>query len=208
MSPFRPSFSPQPVVYSQPFGFVGPLFSYSYGLFIVPKKVKPFAIKQIRTLCAKYRGWGMSAASVPSVPARPEGGSLWQTPCSQQFAASLSSLCPLFGTRSLYFQQVAASFRKTPGVGGVRHFAPWPTSNSEKDTEAARLTIPDRRGRSEHSARRTSRIGGGGSAITNRSGESPPLDRSAGLGSEETENAGGTRPRSKRRSKESGFPLF
>ncbi len=30
MSPFGPSFFPQPVVYSQPFDFLGPLFSYSY----------------------------------------------------------------------------------------------------------------------------------------------------------------------------------
>ncbi len=32
MSPFRPSFSPQPRVFPQPFDFVGPLFSYSYEL--------------------------------------------------------------------------------------------------------------------------------------------------------------------------------
>ncbi len=32
MSPFGPSFLPQPAVYSQPFDFVGPLFSYSYEL--------------------------------------------------------------------------------------------------------------------------------------------------------------------------------
>ena len=30
MSPFRPSFSPQPTVYSQPLDFVAPLFSCSY----------------------------------------------------------------------------------------------------------------------------------------------------------------------------------
>ncbi len=30
MSPFGPSFLPQPAVYSQPFDFLGPLFSYSY----------------------------------------------------------------------------------------------------------------------------------------------------------------------------------
>ncbi len=113
MSPFGPLIPPQPAVYSQPFDFVGPLFSYSYGLFVVPKKVKSFAI-----------GWGVSAASVPSVPARPEGGSLWQTPCSQQFAASLSSLCSLFGTPFLCFQQLAASFPKTPGVGvPLRHLS-------------------------------------------------------------------------------------
>jgi hypothetical protein len=65
VSPFGPLIPPQPAVYSQPFDFVGPLFSHSYGLFVVPKKLKSFAIRQIRTLCAKYRGWGMSAGSSP-----------------------------------------------------------------------------------------------------------------------------------------------
>ena len=41
----------------------------------------------------------------------------WQIPCSQKLAASLSSLCALFGTRSLCFQPLAASFAKTPGWG-------------------------------------------------------------------------------------------
>ena len=41
----------------------------------------------------------------------------WQIPCSQQLAASLSSLCALFHTRSLCFQSFAASFDKTPGWG-------------------------------------------------------------------------------------------
>jgi hypothetical protein len=77
VSPFGPSFLPQPAVYSEPFDFVDPLFSYSYELFVVPKTVNSFAIKQIRTLCAKYGESGVSAPSVPSVPARPEGGPLW-----------------------------------------------------------------------------------------------------------------------------------
>ena len=92
MSPFGPLIPPQPVVYShnQPSLpshaphdanisprraiFLAtrhstlatshrPLFSYSYGLFVVPKTVKSFAIKQIRTLCAKYREWGISAVA-------------------------------------------------------------------------------------------------------------------------------------------------
>src|SRR5260370_42404589 len=56
--------------------------------------------------------------------------SLWQIPCSQKLAASLSSLCPLFRAPFLCFQELAASFCKTPGVGGslqpfsaARHFA-------------------------------------------------------------------------------------
>jgi hypothetical protein len=64
VSPFGPLIPPQPAVYCQPFDFAGPLFSYSYGLFVVPKKLKSFAIKQIQTLCAKYRGvWGISAVA-------------------------------------------------------------------------------------------------------------------------------------------------
>jgi len=45
--------------------------------------------------------------------------SLWQIPCSQQLAASCTSRCALFRAPSLSFQSFAASFSKTPGVGGV-----------------------------------------------------------------------------------------
>src|SRR6267378_1746354 len=55
--------------------------------------------------------------------------SLWQIPCSHKLTASLLSLCPLFRTPFLCFQELAASFCKTPGVGGrcnlsraARHF--------------------------------------------------------------------------------------
>ncbi len=41
----------------------------------------------------------------------------WQIPCSQKLAASLSSLCALFRAPFLCFQELAASFAKTPGVG-------------------------------------------------------------------------------------------
>jgi hypothetical protein len=37
-----------------------PLLRYSCKLLVALAKVKSFAIKQIRTLCAKYRGWGVS----------------------------------------------------------------------------------------------------------------------------------------------------
>jgi hypothetical protein len=33
--------------------------SYSCGLFVVAQRVNPFIIKQIRTLSAKHRGWGV-----------------------------------------------------------------------------------------------------------------------------------------------------
>src|SRR5229473_729411 len=45
--------------------------------------------------------------------------SWWQIPCSQQLAASCTSLCALFRTPFLCFQSFAASFSKTPGVGGT-----------------------------------------------------------------------------------------
>jgi hypothetical protein len=35
-----------------------PFVSCSYGLFVTPKNVKSFAIKQIQTLFAKHPGWG------------------------------------------------------------------------------------------------------------------------------------------------------
>jgi hypothetical protein len=123
VSPFGPLIPPQPAVCSQPFDFVGPLFSYSCGLFVVPKKVKSFAIKQIRTLCAKYRGWAVSAATVPSVPARPEGGSLWPA-CRQAGKPHvLSSLPPLCGLLALFsalapfiFNRLQPLFAKCRGV--------------------------------------------------------------------------------------------
>ena len=37
-----------------------PLLRYSCRLFVAPKNIKSFAIKQIRTLRAKYRGWCVS----------------------------------------------------------------------------------------------------------------------------------------------------
>src|SRR5260370_15432079 len=46
--------------------------------------------------------------------------SLWQIPRSQKLTPSLSSLCPLFRAPFLCFQELAASFCKTPGVGGGR----------------------------------------------------------------------------------------
>jgi len=38
-----------------------PLLRYSCRLFVAPKKVNSFGIKQIQTLSAKYRGWGYLA---------------------------------------------------------------------------------------------------------------------------------------------------
>ena len=44
---------------------------------------------------------------------------LCQLFCLQKLGASLSSLCAFFCTRFLCFQSFAASFPKTPGVGGI-----------------------------------------------------------------------------------------
>ena len=83
------------------------------------KKVKSFAIKQIRTLYrAKHPGWGclcgISALSALSFVSR------LQVPPFQWLAASFISLAGLFQTSILCFQSVAASFPKTPGGGGMR----------------------------------------------------------------------------------------
>jgi hypothetical protein len=65
------------------------------------------------------RGAPVSATSVlrfsPS-----SGTQARQLSCLHRFAASLSSLCALFCIRFLYFQQLAASFHKTPGWGVPR----------------------------------------------------------------------------------------
>jgi hypothetical protein len=161
VSPFDLLTPPQPAVYSRPFDFVGPLFSYSYGLFVVPKTLKSFAIKQIQTLCAKYRGvWGISAVaqctlrlcvivwhrfliplfsgSYKSLFPQPLSFHIYtnlrgvcgvflsrvtghrsQVTSFHLLTASLWFLCALFRTRSLCFQELAASFPKIPG-GGIR----------------------------------------------------------------------------------------
>jgi hypothetical protein len=36
-----------------------PFLRYSYKLFVAPKKVNSFAIKQVQTLSAKHPGWGV-----------------------------------------------------------------------------------------------------------------------------------------------------
>jgi hypothetical protein len=46
-------------------GVANPVVSYSCGLFVVPKQVKPFAIKQIQTLCAKHPAWGYLCTCAP-----------------------------------------------------------------------------------------------------------------------------------------------
>jgi hypothetical protein len=98
------------------------LLRYSCKLFVAPQKLKSFAIKQIRTLCAKYRGW---------VPLRHVGRRVShfrltiknsQLTRFQQLAASFISLGSLSRPPILCFQSVAASFAKTGGWVGVQRF--------------------------------------------------------------------------------------
>jgi hypothetical protein len=57
--------------------------------------------------------WGMQTFNFQLCVSVP----LWQIPCFQNLAASLRSLCAPFCAPSLCFQQLAASFAKTPGWG-------------------------------------------------------------------------------------------
>jgi hypothetical protein len=68
VSPFRFPFPPQSNLYSKaqyclptthyPLFFTTPVFSSTCRLFVAPKKVNSFAIKQIQTLFRKHPGWG------------------------------------------------------------------------------------------------------------------------------------------------------
>jgi hypothetical protein len=97
-----------------------PLLRYSCKLFVALAKVKSFAIKQIRTLCAKYRGWGLPLRHI---------GNSWSQPFSflaitdsqltrfQQVAAS-SRLFALFcDLPSFVFNRLQPLFRKHRGWG-------------------------------------------------------------------------------------------
>jgi hypothetical protein len=118
VSPFGPSFHPQPRVYSQPFDFVGPLFSYSYGLFVVPKNIKSFAIRQIRTL-AQNTGGGGCVSRLCALRASPTrrrvsmANPMFSAVCSL-FVVSLRSFLhslPLFS-------RACSLFRQNTRVGG------------------------------------------------------------------------------------------
>ena len=135
MSPIGPSFSPQPVVYLRhqllspslsptpfpPFTYIQiPRFHAITHSFAQRESAISPAFNNFRTLSVTtgvYPNGSPLHALVPS-PASTRSG--WQTPCSQQFAASLVSLCTLFRTPFLCFQSFVASFAKTPGGGG--HF--------------------------------------------------------------------------------------
>jgi hypothetical protein len=83
------------------------------------------------------RGAPVSATSVlrfsPSSSAQAR-----QLSCLHRFAASLSSLCALSCTRFLCFQQLAASFHKTPGWGVPRFPLRPPTARYPRPLSVAR----------------------------------------------------------------------
>jgi len=80
-----------------------------------PSASIPSALNQLRILPVATGGTQHSfspCSSDPTVQA--------QVSSLQSLAASSASTCALFQPPVLYFQQLAASFSKTPGVGSVR----------------------------------------------------------------------------------------
>jgi hypothetical protein len=133
VSPFGPSFLPQPRVFPQPFDLLTipslrrtprfprfhqltnpslptiDLHPSRYQQLTDPSFRNPFVFSSIQNPGGVEVHTSNSQLSV-SVP-------LWQIPCSQNLAASLSPLCPLFCAPSLCFQPFAASFAKNTRVG-------------------------------------------------------------------------------------------
>jgi hypothetical protein len=89
-----------------------PFFSHSCKLFVVAKKVNSFGIKQIHTLLQKHPGVAYSQK-----PPRLSQYAWCLRGKSIPFK-HLPPLCPLSPPLVLCFQPFAASFPKTPGVGG------------------------------------------------------------------------------------------
>jgi len=77
-----------------------------------------FAFNNLHTLSIATGG-GTPRHSYSSLLRLCVSVSLWQIPCSQQLAASCTSLRALFRPPFLCFQSFAASFSKTPGLGGT-----------------------------------------------------------------------------------------
>ena len=140
MSPFGPLIPPQPRVYFRNESlndalptahyplptFRRPLFSYSYELFVVPKEVKSFAIKQIRTLaqntggCEGTSAWPVHESQVTNHKSRLF---IYLQPLCRLFA--LFSVLVLFVFSSLQplFQKPPALRRRAcPSEGGARRY--------------------------------------------------------------------------------------
>src|SRR6266478_1381431 len=77
-----------------------------------------FAFNNLHTLSIATGG-GTPPHSYSSLLRLCVSVSLWQIPCSQQLAASCTYLCAFFRAPFLCFQSFAASFSKTPGLGGT-----------------------------------------------------------------------------------------
>ena len=93
-----------------------PAVSYDYALFCATARRHPSYFQWLPHSFDRHGG--VPPPTFLSGPRRFSASvPRWQIPCSQKLAASLSSLCALFGTRSLCFQPLAASFAKTPGWG-------------------------------------------------------------------------------------------
>jgi hypothetical protein len=121
VSPFGPLIPPQPCVYfrNQPLNdalptahyplptFRRPLFSYSYELFVAPKEVKSFAIKQIRTL-AQNTGGARVLLRGPFTSHRSRATSHVLSAVCRLFVVSLRSFLhpsPLFSTACSLFSE-------------------------------------------------------------------------------------------------------
>jgi hypothetical protein len=121
VSPLRPSFSPQPEVFSRSFRFcsqpprVRHAVSYSCELFVVAKKVNSFVIKQIQTLCAEHPGWGylgyLCFPAVHGSPASVRGSRFCPSFAfiNLRIAPSHPSNCNI-----LYFMHLRIAFFATP----------------------------------------------------------------------------------------------
>ena len=128
VSPFGPLIPPQARVYfrNEPLNnalptahypvptFLRPSFSYSYELFVVPKEVKSFAIKQIRTL-AQNTGGARVLLLGPLMSHRSRATSHVLSAACSLFPVSLRS----FLHPSPLFSAACSLFSKTPGVGGT-----------------------------------------------------------------------------------------
>ena len=126
MSPFGPLIPPQPRVYfrNEPLNdalptahyplptFLRPLFSYSYELFVVPKEVKPFTIKQIRTLAQNTGGVRVLLLG-PFTSHRSRATSHVLSVACSLFVVSLRSFLHSFSL----FSRACSLFSQNAGVG-------------------------------------------------------------------------------------------
>jgi hypothetical protein len=112
-----------------------PLFRYSCKLFVAPKKVKSFRIKQIQTLPPKYRGWEYICDILETSPPR-QPFAFWRPRIHNSRAFSslqpLSSLLALFcDLPSFVFNRLQPLLQKQGGWGGAAVWIPALGSKAE-----------------------------------------------------------------------------